>query len=63
MPRVLRGIFAGFSFGPELAERLRVTNHAVAGAIFFELATVVTGTIFLIRHLSSRLAMLCGGKV
>jgi hypothetical protein len=26
-----------------LAERLHVTNHAVAGAIFYELATVVTG--------------------
>lgn len=26
-----------------LAERLHVINHAVAGAIFYELATVVTG--------------------
>jgi hypothetical protein len=26
-----------------LAERLHATNHAVAGAIFYELATVVTG--------------------
>jgi hypothetical protein len=26
-----------------LAERLHVTNHAVADAIFYELATVVTG--------------------
>jgi hypothetical protein len=43
-----------------LAERLHVTNHAVAGAIFFELATVVSGTILLTRHLSSRFAMLGG---
>jgi MFS family permease len=43
-----------------LAERLHVTNHAVAGAIFFELATVVAGTILLTRHLPSRLAMQWG---
>ena len=43
-----------------LAERLNVTNHAVAGAIFFELATVVAGTILLTRHYASRLAMLWG---
>jgi len=46
-----------------LAERLHVTNHAVAGVIFFELATVVSGTILLTRHLSSRFAMLWGGRV
>jgi MFS family permease len=43
-----------------LAERLHVTNHAVAGAIFFELATAVAGTILLTRHLPSRRAMLWG---
>jgi len=43
-----------------LAERLHVTNHAVAGAIFCELATAVAGTILLTRHLPSRRAMLWG---
>jgi MFS family permease len=41
-----------------LAEQLHETNHAVAGALFFELAAVVAGTIVATRHLSSRLAML-----
>ena len=41
-----------------LAKELHVTSHAVAGAIFLELAIVVAGTIVLTRSLSSRTAML-----
>ena len=43
-----------------LAERLHVTSHAVAGAIFFELAAVVAGIILLTRHLPSHRAMRWG---
>jgi predicted MFS family arabinose efflux permease len=41
-----------------LANQLHITNHAIAGTIFLELAIVVTGTIVLTRSLSSRTAML-----
>ncbi|WP_407180171.1 MFS transporter [Bradyrhizobium sp. STM 3562] len=41
-----------------LAEHLQVSNHAVAGAIFLELAVVVAGTIVITQSLSSRTAML-----
>lgn len=41
-----------------LAEQLHETNHAIAGALFFELAAVVAGSIVVTRHLSSRTAML-----
>ena len=41
-----------------LAENLHATSHAVAGALFFELACVVTMIIVLTRRLSSRAAML-----
>jgi hypothetical protein len=41
-----------------LAEQLHETNHAVAGALFFELAVVVSGTIMVTRHVPSRTAML-----
>lgn len=41
-----------------LADRLHITSHAVAGAIFLELAIVVAGTIVVTRSLSSRTAML-----
>ena len=41
-----------------LANELHVTSHAVAGAIFLELAVVVAGTIVVTRSLSSRASML-----
>jgi len=41
-----------------LAENLHETSHAVAGALFFELACVVAATIALTQRLSSRAAML-----
>ena len=41
-----------------LASQLQITNHAVAGAIFLELAIVVAGAIVATRSLSSRSAML-----
>jgi MFS family permease len=41
-----------------LAENLHETSHAVAGALFFELACVVAGSIALTQRLSSRAAML-----
>jgi hypothetical protein len=41
-----------------LAENLHVTSHAVAGALFFQLALVVTLIIVLTRQLASRTAML-----
>ena len=41
-----------------LANQLHVTNHAVAGAIFLELAVVVAGAIVVTRSLSSRSTML-----
>ena len=46
-----------------LAQRLYVTNHAIAGGLFFELATVVAGTILLTQSLSSRLAMRWGAAL
>ncbi len=41
-----------------LADQLHVTNHAIAGAIFLELAMVVAGAIVVTRSLSSRSTML-----
>jgi MFS family permease len=41
-----------------LAEQLHETNHAIAGAIFFELAAVVAASIVATQSLSSRFAML-----
>jgi predicted MFS family arabinose efflux permease len=41
-----------------LANELHITNHAIAGAIFLELAVVVSGTIMATRSLSSRTSML-----
>jgi hypothetical protein len=41
-----------------LANELHITNHAIAGAIFLELAVVVSGTILATRSLSSRTSML-----
>jgi MFS family permease len=41
-----------------LAEQLHVTNHAIAGAIFLELALVVAATIIATQSLSSRAVML-----
>ena len=41
-----------------LADQLQITNHAVAGAVFLELAIVVAGTILLTQRLASRTAML-----
>jgi sugar phosphate permease len=35
-----------------------VTNHAIAGALFFELALAVAGTIVILQNLSSRAATL-----
>jgi len=55
----LVGFFA--AIGPSvLAQDLHVTNHAVAGALFFELAIVVAATIVVTRSLSSQVAMLAG---
>jgi len=41
-----------------LADQLHVTNHAIAGAIFLELAVFVAGAIYVTRSLSSRSTML-----
>jgi MFS family permease len=41
-----------------LANELHVTNHAIAGAIFLELAVFVSGAILVTRSLSSRISML-----
>jgi MFS family permease len=41
-----------------LAEHLHVTSHAVAGALFFELAIAVIASIVATQHLSSRTVML-----
>jgi MFS family permease len=41
-----------------LAQHLHVTSHAVAGALFFELAIGVSGTIVLLASVPSRTAML-----
>jgi MFS family permease len=41
-----------------LADQLHVTNHAIAGAIFLELAVVVAAAIVATRSLSSRNSML-----
>jgi hypothetical protein len=41
-----------------LANELHVTNHAIAGAIFLELAVVVSAAILATRSLSSRTSML-----
>ena len=55
----LVGFYA--AIGPTvLAEDLHVTNHAVSGAWFFEMAAVVAATIVATQTLSSRIAMLVG---
>ncbi|MBV9984249.1 MFS transporter [Bradyrhizobium sp.] len=55
----LVGFFA--AIGPTvLAQDLHVANHAVAGALFFELAMTVAATILLTQRLPSRMAMLVG---
>jgi MFS family permease len=41
-----------------LANQLHITNHAIAGAVFLELAVVVAGAIVATRSLASRSAML-----
>ncbi|MBV8835654.1 MAG: MFS transporter [Alphaproteobacteria bacterium] len=41
-----------------LAEQLHMTSHLLAGAMFFELAAICAGTIWTIRHVDSRIAML-----
>jgi MFS family permease len=41
-----------------LAENLHQTSHAVAGAMFFELALLVAASIVMTQHLTSRTAML-----
>ncbi|MDX8538284.1 MULTISPECIES: MFS transporter [Mesorhizobium] len=41
-----------------LAQQLHVTNHAEAGALFFELSMVAAATILLTLRLSSRITML-----
>lgn len=41
-----------------LAQQLHETSHAVAGAVFFELAIVASATILLTARLSSRVVML-----
>ena len=41
-----------------LANQLHITNHAIAGAVFLELAVVVAGAIIVTRNLASRSAML-----
>jgi MFS family permease len=41
-----------------LADQLHITNHAVAGVVFLELAIVVAGAILATRRLASRTAML-----
>jgi MFS family permease len=55
----LVGFFA--AIGPTvLARDLHVTNHAVAGALFFELSIVVAATIVTTRRMSSQASMLAG---
>jgi MFS family permease len=55
----LVGFFA--AIGPSiLAQDLHITNHAVAGALFFELAIVVAATIVTTQRLSSQVSMLVG---
>jgi len=55
----LVGFFA--AIGPTvLVEDLHVTNHAVAGALFFELAIVVAATIVITQPISSQTSMLTG---
>jgi MFS family permease len=55
----LVGFYA--AIGPTvLAQDLHVTNHAVAGALFFELAIVVAATIIATRRVSSEMSMLIG---
>ena len=55
----LVGFFA--AIGPTmLAQDLHVTNHAVAGALFFQLAIIVAATILLTQSVPSRTAMLVG---
>jgi MFS family permease len=41
-----------------LASQLHITNHAIAGAVFLELAIVVAGAIMATQRLASRTAML-----
>jgi len=41
-----------------LANQLHITNHAIAGTVFLELAVVVAGAIIVTRTLASRRAML-----
>jgi hypothetical protein len=53
----LVGFYAAIS-PSVLAEQLHVANHAIAGALFFELAVAVAGTIVILQNLSSRAAML-----
>jgi MFS family permease len=43
-----------------LAENLHNTNHALAGALVFELGLAVAAAIYFTRHLPSRIAMLWG---
>src|SRR5207237_2354726 len=43
-----------------LVQDLHESNHAVAGALFFELALVVSAVIVATQSLSSRAAMLAG---
>jgi MFS family permease len=55
----LVGFFA--AIGPTvLAHDLHVTNHAIAGALFFELAIVVAATIVATQRMSSEISMLAG---
>jgi MFS family permease len=55
----LVGFFA--AIGPTLlAQDLNITNHAVAGAVFFELAIIVAATIVATAHLASETSMLAG---
>ena len=55
----LVGFYA--AIGPSmLAQDLHETSHAVAGALFFELAVIVSVTIVATQSLSSRMAMLIG---
>ncbi|WP_024517919.1 MFS transporter [Bradyrhizobium sp. Tv2a-2] len=41
-----------------LANQLHITNHAIAGAVFLELAIVVAGAIIATQRIASRTAML-----
>jgi len=55
----LVGFFAALA-PTVLAQDLHESNHAVAGAMFFELALVVSGVIVATQSLSSRTVMLLG---